>query len=91
MPDFITEELSYRVNRIRDEQAHWNRQTQQRLTAIEDELRDLKTRIGALVRLLIAKQQFTAAEFATLVAEAQPAPAAEAAAEAESPTAESGG
>lgn len=69
MTSFITEELSHRVNRFRDDQVRTNTDIDRRLQSLEDANAELKHRLGVLTRLLIAKQVFSAAEIASVLAE----------------------
>jgi hypothetical protein len=77
MSGFITEELSQRVNRIRDDQARVNASSEIRFKVLEAEARELRNRLNVLTRLLISRQIATAEEIATALAAAlAPPPAA---------------
>ena len=72
MSTLITEELSQRVNRVRDDQARVNLELAHRLKTLEEANAELKHRLSVLTRLLIAKQIFSAAEIAAALTESKP-------------------
>jgi hypothetical protein len=69
MSSLITEELSHRVNRVRDDQARVNGELVLRLKALEEANAELKHRFSVLTRMLIAKQICSAAEIAAALTE----------------------
>ena len=68
MSNFLIEELSHRVNRIRDDQARTNTSLETRIKELQDENKEVRNRLTVLTRLLIARQIATAEEIATALA-----------------------
>lgn len=74
MAGFMTEELSHRLNWLRDEQSRTNASVETRLKELEADNKEIRNRLTVLTRLLISKQIATAEEIATaLTAIATPA------------------
>ena len=69
MSSLITEELSQRINRSRDDQSRVNVELGRRIQTLEEENQELKHRLAVLTRVLIANRVFSAAEIATALAE----------------------
>ncbi|MFO1045085.1 MAG: hypothetical protein U0941_25195 [Planctomycetaceae bacterium] len=70
----MTEELSHRLNWLRDEQSRTNASVETRLKELEADNKEIRNRLTVLTRLLISKQIATAEEIATaLTAIATPA------------------
>jgi hypothetical protein len=68
MSNFLIEELSHRINRIRDDQARTNTSLESRIKELQDENKEVRNRLTVLTRLLIARQIATAEESATALA-----------------------
>ncbi|MBS0201860.1 MAG: hypothetical protein JSS49_03110 [Planctomycetes bacterium] len=68
MSNFLIEELSHRVNRIRDDQARLNTSLEARIKELETENKEVRSRLMVLTRLLISRQIATAEEIATALA-----------------------
>lgn len=68
MSNFLIEELSHRVNRIRDDQARLNTSLETRIKELQAENKEVRNRLTVLTRLLIARQIATAEEIATALA-----------------------
>lgn len=68
MSNFLIEELSHRVNRIRDDQARTNTSLETRIKELQDENKEVRNRLTVLTRLLISRQIATAEEIATALA-----------------------
>ena len=66
------EELSQRVNRLRDDQARANSLFERRLQTLEAENVELRNRLTVLTRLLISRQIASAEEIATALAAMAP-------------------
>ena len=66
------EELSQRVNRLRDDQTRANSLFERRIQALEAENVELRNRLTVLTRLLISRQIASAEEIATSLAAMAP-------------------
>ena len=66
--DFVTDEALRQFRSLRDDQLRENQSVERKLKVIEEENRDLKLRLGVLIRTLIAREIFSAAEIATAIA-----------------------
>ena len=75
MASFLTEELSHRINRLRDDQARTNAGFELRIKELEAENKDIRNRLAVLTRLLISRQLATAEEIASALAAASAVPA----------------
>ncbi|HVW02525.1 MAG TPA: hypothetical protein VHB77_19370 [Planctomycetaceae bacterium] len=69
---FQQEELSQRVNRLRDDQTRANALFEQRFRALEAENVELRNRLTVLTRLLISRQIASAEEIAAALAAMTP-------------------
>ena len=67
------EELSQRVNRLRDDQTRANALFERRFQALEAENVELRNRLTVLTRLLISRQIASAEEIAASLAALAPA------------------
>ena len=65
--DMTDEEALRKMRTFREEQLRSNLVNDRRLTALEAENQELKSRLSGLTRLLISKQVFTAAEIAAVI------------------------
>lgn len=75
MAGFMTEELSHRLNWLRDEQSRTNVSVETRLKELEAENKEIRNRLTVLTRLLISRQIATAEEIASaLTAISNPTP-----------------
>ena len=82
MAGFMAEELSHRLNWMRDEQSHTNASVETRLKELEADNKEIRNRLTVLTRLLISRQIATAEEIATaLTAISTPAASSEGATE----------
>lgn len=64
MSSFLTEEISHRLNWLRDDQGRTNAGFETRIKELEAENKDIRNRLMVLTRLLIARQIATAEEIA---------------------------
>lgn len=64
MAGFMAEELSHRLNWMRDEQSRTNASVETRLKELEADNKEIRNRLTVLTRLLISKQIATAEEIA---------------------------
>lgn len=69
MAGFMAEELSHRLNWMRDEQSRTNASVETRLKELEADNKEIRNRLTVLTRLLISKQIATAEEIATALTE----------------------
>ena len=67
--EFNTDETLRQFRSFRDDQFRSNLAHDRKLKALETENQELKSRLGVLTRLLIAKGIFAAAEIAALIVE----------------------
>jgi hypothetical protein len=65
MAGFMAEELSHRLNWMRDEQTRTNASVETRLKELEADNKEIRNRLTVLTRLLISRQIATAEEIAT--------------------------
>lgn len=65
---FLLQDLSQRLNYLRDDHARTNAALEARLKAQEDALAELRRRLSVLTRLLISRQIATAEEIAAAFA-----------------------
>jgi len=74
MSSFLTEEISHRLNWLRDDQSRTNLAVETRLRELEAENKDIRNRLMVLTRLLIARQIATAEEIAAALTAASTPP-----------------
>lgn len=75
MSSFLTEEISHRLNWLRDDQGRTNAGFETRIKELEAENKDIRNRLMVLTRLLIARQIATAEEIAAALTAAALPPA----------------
>lgn len=74
MSSFLTEEISHRLNWLRDDQGRTNAGFETRIKELEAENKDIRSRLMVLTRLLIARQIATAEEIAAALTAATAPP-----------------